>query len=139
MDKDLTLVLVGGVIGLVSSLVSVFLTYRFEDKRFRAQMARDDELRREERERDDALRKEQRERDDQLRWQDRRREANAREIDALWRDIQRLREKLAEANNAIAQNHLQKDILDLTRRRDELLEEHRGLVYGARQGSPSDV
>jgi len=49
MDKDFLLVIIGGVIGLFSSLVSGIIAYILEDRRLKRQWLREDKLRQEER------------------------------------------------------------------------------------------
>ena len=44
MDRDLLLILTGGVIGMVSSLATIFLTYVLDGMRLRRQWEREDQL-----------------------------------------------------------------------------------------------
>jgi hypothetical protein len=144
MDKDLLLVLIGGLVGLVSSLVTAFITHQLDNRRLKVQLEREnmlpreerereDELRRKERERDDQLRREEREREDQLRREEFRRQSITREVDALFRDIQRMGETLdrtPKSDFGIRQ-HLERQIEEWTRRRQQLQKEQSALVQSA--------
>lgn len=44
MDRDIILILIGGLIGLVSSLATIFLTYILDGMRLRRQWEREDQL-----------------------------------------------------------------------------------------------
>ena len=155
MDKDLLLVLMGGLVGLLSSLAAALLTHYLDGRRLRAQLQRENLLRHEERERENLLRheererenllrheererenllrREEREREDQLRRTELRRQTIIREADALWRDMERMRENLRH----IPQGHsdkfeLERRLAEWTRRRQNLLKEEHDFVYRTR-------
>ncbi|HEX9941234.1 MAG TPA: hypothetical protein VGG03_04400 [Thermoanaerobaculia bacterium] len=147
MDKDFLLLLTGGIIGFVSSLVTALIAHQLEGRRLKEQLTRENELRREERAREDKLREEERAREDQLRREERalqekrlrdehRRQSILREADALWRDIERMREMLQhlppeEQDHFGSRQPLKRKISEWQKRREELLSEERALIDGA--------
>ena len=133
MDNGLLLVLIGGFVGLASSLAATILTHYLAGRRLRAQLERENVLRREEREREDGLRRYEREREDQLRREELRRQAVLREADMLWQDIERMDEDLRHIPQVDINTRmrLERRLVEWTRRRQRLLEEAHHLEYGA--------
>jgi hypothetical protein len=121
---------VGGLIGLVSSLLTTLLAYQLEGRRLRAQLARENLLRHEEREREDRLRQEEWQQQSQLHREEMRRQSVLREADNLWRDSERWEEALSQlpAHDLSNRHYLEQRIADWTKRRNDLLKEERALV-----------
>ena len=95
-SRDVTLALIGGLIGFASSLLTALLTYYLAGKRLRLQIAREDELRREQRDRENDLRNQEREREDKLRQEERERENQLRKEEREREDSLRKEERERE-------------------------------------------
>lgn len=123
LSEKVILLLVGGSIGLVSGLITTWVGHHLSTARLKQQQQRDDALRSEEREREDELRKNEIARNQEIFLRHIERENRIREIDALWRDMQRLEEKIVSPPPGEEHNvpNLEKVYNDLQLKRTELM------------------